>query len=58
LKNEMMYLMDSTDLESSNMRVFAAVPAKTEKGIYQETSKYRENCAEVICMVQDNAITK
>ena len=40
------------------MRVFAAVPAKTEKGIYQETSKYRENCAEVICMVQDNAITK
>lgn len=58
MKNEMMYFMDSTDLESSNMRVFAAVPVKTEKGIYQETSKYRENCAEVICMLQDNAITK
>ena len=47
----------STDLQSSGMRIFAAVPSKVEKGIYQENSKYRENCAEVICMLQDNAIT-
>lgn len=54
----MYYSMYSLDLNSTNMRIFAAVPKKPEKGIYQEESNYRENCVDVLCMIEDDAITK
>lgn len=58
MADSLCYSRYSTDLQNSAQRVFVAIPSKTEKGIYQENSKYRENCAEVICMMQDNSITK